>query len=47
LWASNPDAWQAERYRRGEIDQQPGYTDNPLAVFMAWFLPTPLPAGIS
>jgi hypothetical protein len=23
------DAWQAERYRRGEIDQRPGYTDNP------------------
>ena len=23
------DAWQAERYRRGEISQRPGYTDNP------------------
>jgi len=23
------DAWQAERYRRGEIAQRPGYTDNP------------------
>jgi hypothetical protein len=23
------DTWQAERYRRGEIDQQPGYADNP------------------
>jgi hypothetical protein len=23
------DAWQAERHRRGEIDQQPGYADNP------------------
>ncbi len=23
------DAWQAERYQRGEIDQRPGYTDNP------------------
>ncbi len=23
------DAWQAERYRRGETDQRPGYTDNP------------------
>ncbi len=23
------DAWQAERYRRGEIGQRPGYTDNP------------------
>jgi hypothetical protein len=22
------DAWQAERYRRGEISQRPGYTDN-------------------
>jgi hypothetical protein len=23
------DAWQAERHRRGEIDQRPGYSDNP------------------
>jgi hypothetical protein len=23
------DAWQAERYRRGEISQRPGYVDNP------------------
>ena len=23
------DAWQDERYRRGEISQRPGYTDNP------------------
>ena len=23
------DAWQAERYRRGEIGQRPGCTDNP------------------
>jgi hypothetical protein len=23
------DAWQAERYRRGEIGQRPGYTGNP------------------
>jgi hypothetical protein len=23
------DAWQAERYQRGETDQRPGYTDNP------------------
>jgi hypothetical protein len=23
------DAWQAERYRRGEISQRPGYADNP------------------
>ena len=23
------DAWQAERYHRGEISQRPGYTDNP------------------
>ena len=23
------DAWQAERYQRGEISQQPGYTGNP------------------
>jgi hypothetical protein len=23
------DAWQAGRYRRGEIDQRPGYTGNP------------------
>ena len=23
------DAWQAGRYQRGEIDQRPGYTDNP------------------
>jgi hypothetical protein len=23
------DAWQAERYQRAEISQQPGYTDNP------------------
>jgi hypothetical protein len=23
------DAWQSERYRRGEIDQRPAYTDNP------------------
>jgi hypothetical protein len=23
------DAWQAERYHRGETDQRPGYTDNP------------------
>jgi hypothetical protein len=23
------DAWQAERYRRGETRQQPAYTDNP------------------
>ncbi len=23
------DAWQAERYRRSEIDQWPGYADNP------------------
>jgi len=23
------DAWQAERYQRGEIDRRPGYTDNP------------------
>lgn len=23
------DAWQVERYQRGEIDQRPGYTDNP------------------
>ena len=23
------DAWQAERYKRGEISQLPGYTDNP------------------
>jgi hypothetical protein len=23
------DAWQAERYRRGETGQRPGYTDNP------------------
>ena len=23
------DAWQAERYQRGEIGQRPGYTDNP------------------
>jgi hypothetical protein len=23
------DAWQAERYQRGEISQLPGYTDNP------------------
>ncbi|MGH3189120.1 MAG: hypothetical protein ACRDPY_41810 [Streptosporangiaceae bacterium] len=23
------DAWQAERYQRGEISQRPGYTDNP------------------
>jgi hypothetical protein len=22
------DAWQAERYQRGEISQRPGYTDN-------------------
>jgi len=23
------DAWQAERYERGETGQRPGYTDNP------------------
>jgi hypothetical protein len=23
------DAWRAERYRRGEIGQRPGYTGNP------------------
>ena len=23
------DAWQAERYQRGETGQRPGYTDNP------------------
>jgi hypothetical protein len=23
------DAWQAERYQRGEISQWPGYADNP------------------
>ena len=23
------DAWQGERYQRGEISQRPGYTDNP------------------
>jgi hypothetical protein len=23
------DAWQSERYRRGETGQRPGYTDNP------------------
>ena len=23
------DAWQAERYRRGETGQRPGYTGNP------------------
>ena len=23
------DSWQAERYRRGETAQRPGYTDNP------------------
>jgi len=23
------DAWQAERYRRGERDTRPGYTENP------------------
>jgi len=23
------DAWQAERYRRGEISERPGYADNP------------------
>ena len=23
------DAWQAERYRRGEISQRPGYAGNP------------------
>jgi len=23
------DAWQAERYRRGETGQRPGYADNP------------------
>ena len=23
------DAWQDERYQRGEISQRPGYTDNP------------------
>ena len=23
------DAWQAERYQRGEISQRPGYADNP------------------
>ena len=23
------DAWQAERYQRGEIGQRPGYADNP------------------
>ena len=23
------DAWQTERYRRGETGQRPGYTDNP------------------
>ena len=23
------DAWQTERYQRGEISQRPGYTDNP------------------
>ena len=23
------DAWQAERYQRGEISQRPGYTNNP------------------
>ena len=23
------DAWQIERYQRGEIDQRPGYADNP------------------
>ena len=23
------DAWQAERYQRGEISQRPGYTGNP------------------
>jgi len=23
------DAWQAERYQRGETSQRPGYTDNP------------------
>jgi hypothetical protein len=23
------DAWQAERYRRGERDTHPGYTENP------------------
>ena len=23
------EAWQAERYQRGEISQRPGYTDNP------------------
>jgi hypothetical protein len=28
LWPT-PDAWQAERYQRGEISQRPGYTDNP------------------
>jgi hypothetical protein len=25
------DVWQAERHRRGEIDQQPAYADNPLS----------------
>jgi len=25
------DAWQAERYRRGEIGQRPGYTGNPVS----------------
>ena len=24
------DAWQAERYQRGEISQRPGYADNPV-----------------
>jgi hypothetical protein len=24
------DAWQAERYQRGETGQRPGYTDNPV-----------------
>jgi hypothetical protein len=24
------DAWQAERYRHGEISERPGYADNPL-----------------
>ena len=23
------DAWQAERYHRGETEQRPGYADNP------------------
>jgi len=32
------DAWQAERYQRGEISQRPGYTDNP---FRPHYAPVP------